>query len=114
MDEFSLFNIVEEGASLWDVDLGLTVLQVDVYGVTLHSLAISGWVEDVANLLAISESSVWHLDVLVIVRVGRGDKELASLESVEVILDIPFFEWMVPDRHVLSSAVDRSRHLVDV
>jgi len=80
----------------------------------LDSLTVSGWVEDVANLLTIRECSVWHLDALVVVRVGGGDKELASLEGVEIVLDISLFVWMIPNGLVLSSTVDGSGHLVDV
>lgn len=114
MDEIDLLCSLEEGTCLGDVDLGLTVLEVDINGFILDSLAVSGRVEDVANLLAIFKGCVWHLNALVIVSVCGGHKELTSLEGVEVVSDISLLEWMVPDSHVLSSTVDGSGHLVDV
>lgn len=109
-----LLEVFEEGAGLWNVDLGLTVLQVHVHLAVLHRLAVRRWVEDVANLLSVAEGRVWYLDVLVIVRVRRGHEELASLETVEVVRDIALFEWVVPDLLGFSGTVDGSCHLVDV
>ena len=105
MDELSnLLWSVEAG--LWNVNLRLTVREEHVDLTTLNGLAVGVWVEDVADLLTIAKGSVWHSDVLVVVRVGRGDEEFASLEGVEVVSDISLLVRMVPNRHGLSGLVD--------
>jgi len=101
-------------AGLWNVDLRLTIGKEDIDLSTLDSLAVSGWVEDVADLLAVAEGSVWHLNVLVVVGVGDGDEEFASLEAVEIVSDISLLKFMIPHRHSLPGFVDGSGHLVDI
>lgn len=114
MDELDGLGVGEEGAGLWDVDLGLSVLEVDVDAAVLNCLAVSRWEEDVADLLSIREGSVGHGDLLIVVRVGRGYEELASLESIEVVLDVSFLEGVRPDLLGLAGLVDGGGHLVDV
>jgi hypothetical protein len=80
----------------------------------LNSLAVSGWVEDVTHLLAISEGSVWNLNTLVIVSIGGSYEELPSLKSIEIVSDISLFEWMIPNSLMLSGTIDCCSHFVDV
>ena len=105
---------VVDQAGFWNVDLGLTVLQVDVDALVLNSLAVGRWVEDIAHLLTVGEGGVWHGDALVVVAVGDGHEELASLEAIEVVLNVPFFEWVIVALHGLPGLVDGGGHLVDV
>ena len=63
--------------TLWNIDLGLTVYEPHI-DIPVHSLTVSGWVENVANSLTVLEWMVGDLAVLLVPAVGKSDKELSS------------------------------------
>ena len=62
---------------LWNVNFAFTVRKVDI-DTTRDDLTVCGWVEDVADGLAILEGGVCHLDLLGVAIVGQSNKEIAS------------------------------------
>ena len=109
-------GVLQDGGgkgALWNVDLGLSVDKVDINH-AIDGLAVSGWVEDVANNGAISEWLVGHLDVLLVGGVGQGNEELTTRVGVEVVIDISLNLLLVPDLGGLTLGVDGGDLLVEI
>ena len=69
-------DLLRESA-LWHVDLGLSVSKPHI-NIPVNSLAVSSWVEDVANSVTVLEWMVGDLTVLLVSAVGESDKEFSS------------------------------------
>jgi hypothetical protein len=114
LDQLLWSLLIEEWAVLWNVDLGLAVLEGHLDGAAWDLLAVAAWVEDVADGGAISPWSVWNRDVLSVLRVGQGNEEVSSGEGVEVVLDVFLLNLAVPDRVSLSCSVNSRSESIDV
>jgi hypothetical protein len=81
-----LSRVWEVGTVLWNENLGLAVLKVDVKKSTSDFDAVS-WVEDIADSLSLWEASVRNISVNFTINiVGEGNEEISSGESVESII----------------------------
>ena len=85
------------GASLGDENLHLTIVQVDAKDAILDGWAVRG-VEDIADYLSLVEASVGDVSMnLTVNLIGNGNKELATSESVELVIDPLLSEVIVND-----------------
>jgi hypothetical protein len=95
-----------EWGGLGEEDLSLTVVEVNTKDSILDSGAISG-IEDVADDLTLIEAGVGDISMNLTVNiVCECDKELATSEAVELIIDPLLSESIVNYALSLSSAVE--------
>jgi hypothetical protein len=105
-------DLLRESA-LWHVDLGLSVSKPHI-NIPVNSLAVSCWVEDVANSITVLEWMVGDLTVLLVSAVGESDKEFSSGVSIEGVVNISLNLGLVPDLALASLGMDGGDLLVEV
>jgi len=96
-----------------DVDLGLTVVKPDI-NATVDSLAVSGGVEDVADVSTVGEWLIGDGSVLLVSGVGESNQEFTTGEGVEVVIRVSLDVLLFPDLVCLSGSVDLTDLLVEV
>ena len=105
-------RILKVSAIFGDENLGFSVVKHEVQLSVLDSLAILGWVEDVANNGAIRPWSVWlNVDIA---SVRQANEEVTSWERVDIVKHVSFLKVVAPNLVSFSCLVDGSSHLVDV
>ena len=100
--------------SFWNINFRFSILKRNVNFSSLDCLAIWIWWENIANSSSIFEWSIWNLNIYLIMFVCKCHKEISSWESIEVVLDIFFIHWMLPDFLFLSSFVNSLSEFVNV
>ena len=99
--------------ALRNVNLALSVCEVDIYAI-IDFLAVSGWVEDVANHFSFSERVVRNLPLLRVVSIRESHEEFTAREGVEVVVHVALHLLVVPNLGSLALGVHRRNHLVQV
>jgi hypothetical protein len=110
---FNLNFIHWSEITLRNIDLGLTVTEVDVDTV-FNGLAVSSRVEDVADDFAITKGWVSHLELLSVVWISQSNKELSAGESIEVGGSVTLDPLVIPDLGLLTLVVDLLNDLVEI
>ena len=104
----------KERARAGDVDLDLAIVEVDWELASRYPDTITG-VEDVADILAFREASVWYVGFdLHVNSVGDSHEEPASGKGVEVVVDPLFGEGLGLGALGGTSAVDDLHELVEL
>jgi hypothetical protein len=112
-EDITLFGEVAGGA--WDVNLGFSAIESDVEFTTGDALLIRRWVEDVANFCTlVGETLSRWLERYIVSGVGQSNEEVSSVVSVNIVENVFFFLWMIPNLMSFSSSVNFGGHLIDI